>query len=117
MKPTRNLYLLWHYYRAINIVNYIISLLIALLAGAVALPSEYAELNVRSTCFATIEAFIISVFSAGFLLSLFSFGLRHKNQYYFYHNKGYSKYHLIGFAYGVNLLAFFLFLFIWIIFF
>ncbi|NIG53007.1 hypothetical protein [Chitinophaga sp. Cy-1792] len=117
MKPTQNLYFLWHYYRAINLPNYAFSIFLALLAVPVTPKLPYMEAgNSASSLSVILRAFVIAMLTGGFLLSLFLFERRRKNQYYFYHNKGYSKFQLIGFAYGINLLIGFLLLLLFIIF-
>jgi hypothetical protein len=49
-----------------------------------------------------LRGFILSLFTGGFLLSVFFFGLAYENRYYFYYNKGFSKVQLIGGAYLLN---------------
>jgi hypothetical protein len=46
-----------------------------------------------------LSTFWLSLFSGGFLLALFFYDLRYKQQYYFYYNKGFSKRRLIVLSY------------------
>ena len=52
-----------------------------------------------------LRTFTISLITGGFLLSVFFYGLRYENRYYFYYNKGYSKWQLIGYSYGMDVVV------------
>jgi hypothetical protein len=84
---------LLHYFRSIQRFNVLFSVITALFAYVGAERSVPAFLN----------TFWISLFSGGFLLSLFLYELRYKRQYYFYHNKGFSKLKLIVLCYLLSL--------------
>lgn len=85
--------MLVNYWKSIQGFNFFFSLLVGLLGlvGAV----NKAE--------AFLTTFLISFFTGGYLLSLFFFELRHKQQYYFYYNKGFSKTRLILLSYLLGL--------------
>lgn len=50
------------------------------------------------------QAFLLTFCTFGLLLSAFFFELYYKQRYYFYYNKGFSKFKLIGFSFLGNLL-------------
>lgn len=50
-----------------------------------------------------LKAFATSILSGGYLLGLFYFEVVHKNQYFFFYNKGYSKPELIFYTYILQL--------------
>lgn len=83
--------ILFHYYKSLHSFNIPFSILVGFF-GTIA--------NGGTDGF--LRTFIISFLSGGFLLSVFFYGLRHENLYYFYYNKGYSKWKLIGCSYGIN---------------
>jgi len=49
------------------------------------------------------QGFLLSFMTGGFLLSLYFYEKRYKARYYFYFNKGFSRYKLIAYVYGVNM--------------
>ena len=49
-------------------------------------------------------AFVVSFCIFGLILSVFYFELFYKQQYYFYYNRGLTKFKLIGFSFVGNIL-------------
>ena len=86
--------MLFHYYRSIHSFNIPFSLLAGLLG-----------LMGHDKLGGFLKAFMLSLFTGGFALSVFFFGLAYENRYYFYYNKGFSKVQLIGGAYLLNVAA------------
>lgn len=83
--------ILCYYYKSLHSFNIPFSVLLGCQG---LLSSNKAEGFLRS--------FIVALFTGGFLLSVFFYGLKYEKRYYFYYNKGFSKIQLIGFSYLVN---------------
>lgn len=77
--------LLYHYYKDTHQVNIPFSLLMGV-SGAFLGKSFWP---------AFVSTFSLSLLTGGLLLSLYFYQLQYKEQYYFYHNRGLSKIHLI----------------------
>ncbi|MFD3000232.1 hypothetical protein ACFS7Z_07655 [Pontibacter toksunensis] len=86
--------LLFHYYRSLHSFNLPFSLLIGVACIAVSENKVVGIINGFSLCLVT----------GGFLLALYLFEQRHSQQYYFYHNQGLSRLHLVIGTLSVNLL-------------
>ncbi len=89
-----NMKMLFHYYKAIHSFNIPFSLLAGLLG-----------LMGHDKVAGFLKGFMLSLFTGGFALSVFFFGLAYENRYYFYYNKGFSKFQLIGGAYLLNVVV------------
>lgn len=50
-----------------------------------------------------LNAFCFSFLTGGFLLSVYFYNLRYPSQYYFYYNRGFTKIHLWGGCYIINI--------------
>jgi len=80
---------LLHYFRSTQRFN----ILFSVVTGV------FAYVGAERSILAFLNTFWCSLFTGGFLLSLFFYELRYKRQYYFYYNKGYSKLRLITLTY------------------
>jgi hypothetical protein len=78
-----------HYFRTIQRYNLLFSVVTAL----------FAYVGAERSIQAFLHTFWLSIFSGGFLLASFLYNLRHKRQYYFYHNRGFSKIRLMALSY------------------
>jgi len=94
LDKTGGMKMLFHYYKAIHSFNIPFSLLAGLFG-----------LMGHDKMGGFLYGFILSLFTGGFLLAVFFFGLAYENRYYFYYNKGFSKLQLIGGAYLLNVVA------------
>lgn len=63
------------------------------------LTSDYFGYTVSAVGLAMLRSFVRSFLSGGFLIAVFFFESRHKNEYYFYHNLGLTKSRLIIISY------------------
>ncbi|MCC9137264.1 hypothetical protein ACFSKU_04640 [Pontibacter silvestris] len=52
-----------------------------------------------------VSSFNLSLLTGGFILSLYFYEQRYKQQYYFYHNRGFSRFVLITCSAAINLLV------------
>jgi len=85
--------MLLNYWKSIQGFNFFFSLLV----GGLGLIGAVNKVE------AFLATFLISFFTGGYLLSLFFFELRYKQQYYFYYNRGLSKTRLILLSYLLGL--------------
>lgn len=85
--------MLLHYYRSIQGFNFLFSCI----AGALGM------IGGEDRPGAFFSAFLISFFTGGYLLALFFYELRSRQQYYFYYNRGFSRLRLILFSYLLGL--------------
>lgn len=88
----QNLRLFWNFYKRLVANNLLASVLLAIVYSATILldeePSKVLGIFIRIFCF--------SFMSAGFLMSLLYQELSHKTEYYFYYNKGISRFNLVS---------------------
>ncbi len=49
-----------------------------------------------------LDAFSLSFLTGGFLLSIYFYNLRNKNEYYFYYNRGFTNLHLWAGCFIIN---------------
>lgn len=63
------------------------------------LTSDYVGYTVSAVGLAFIRAFMRSFLTGGFIIAIFFYGSRHRNEYYFYHNLGLTKARLIIISY------------------
>lgn len=81
--------LLWPLYLKEDIVRSVTS----------GLTSDYFDYTVSAIGMAMIRAFMWSFLTGGFIIAMFYYESRHKNEYYFYHNLGLTKSRLIIISY------------------
>ena len=82
--------LYWNFYKSTLIINYVSSLLIASFTSLVNVP--------------VLTTFCISIMSGGVLIAVGYKEMKHPVEYYFYYNRGISKYQLMAFTVGINIL-------------
>lgn len=81
-----------HYHRSLLAFNLPFSLLVSVVGFAVAARGLIGLIN----------GFSLSLLTGSFILSLYFYEQRYKDQYYFYHNKGLGKVALIVGSYLFN---------------
>lgn len=67
------------------------------------LTSDYFGYTVSAVGLAMIRAFTRSFLTGGFIIAVFYYETRHRNEYYFYHNLGLTKARLIIISYLFHL--------------
>jgi len=85
-----------NYYKDIHFFNIPFSLIVGCLG----------VMKKGSVIFEMMDSFTTSMFSGGLLLSLYFFNTRYSNQYYFYINKGLSKWFLLLWCFSINFIIF-----------
>lgn len=86
--------LLLHYYKALLRFNLPLSIFIGVIGMLIR----------GNNLIGFVSSFNLSLLTGGFLLSLYFFEQRYKQQYYFYYNRGLSRFTLIAYAIGFNLI-------------
>ena len=88
-----HLRLFWTFWKSTLAVNLLVSFIVSLFAG------------LWSDMMASIKIFPLCFMTAGPLLSFFYKEIARPNEYYFYNNRGISKYQLMAFTMAVCILT------------
>lgn len=88
--------MVFNYYKDIHAFNIPFSILSGIL-GIVVMEGDPSKFFLY---------FFLALLTGGFVLSLYYYQLRYASQYYFYHNRGFSKRKLILISSGINLSLF-----------